>query len=155
VTRRERMAIRRLHRLLNAFHVRAAPAPTVPKTTSVTSFERPGVGTKVTGGVLGASDSQPSPADRIRGANAPRAGGEDGGLPFVPPAPPSSALYWLLVALLGMMICALVFLGLSSQRPRPVPLRGLAAALAPQLKAVGLMMAFVSGLLIYLLILLA
>jgi hypothetical protein len=53
------------------------------------------------------------------------------------------------------MICALLLLGLSSQRPRPVPLRGIAAALAPQLKALGLMMAFVGGLLIYLLILLA
>jgi len=46
-------------------------------------------------------------------------------------------------------------LRLSSQRPLPVPLRGIAAALSPQLKALGLMMAFASGLLIYLLILLA
>jgi hypothetical protein len=148
------MAIRRLHRLLNALHVRATPAP-VPKTTSVASFERPGVGMTVTGGVLGASDSQPRAADQARSANAPRAGGEDGGLPFVPPAPASSALYWLLVALFGTMICALLLLGLSSQRPLPVPLRGIAAALAPQLKALGLMMAFACGLLIYLLILLA
>ena len=109
----------------------------------------------VTGGVLGASDSQPRAADQARSANAPRAGGEDGGLPFVPPAPASSALYWLLVALFGTMICALLLLGLSSQRPLPVPLRGIAAALAPQLKALGLMMAFACGLLIYLLILLA
>jgi hypothetical protein len=119
------------------------------------SFERPGVGTTVTGGVLGASGSQPRAADQIHNANAPRAGGEDGGLPFVPPAPPSSAFYWLLVALFGMLMCALLLLGLSSQRPLPVPLRGIAAALAPQLKALGLMMAFVGGLLIYLMILLA
>jgi hypothetical protein len=121
----------------------------------VASFERPGVDTTVTAGVLGASGSQPHAADQSQSANAARAGGEDGGLPFVPPAPRSSAFYWLLVALFGTLMCALLLLGLSSQRPLPAPLRGIAAALAPQLKALGLMMAFVGGLLIFLMILLA
>jgi hypothetical protein len=154
LTRRERLAVRRLHRLLTGLHRTGLPSPARTTPNSAASFDRPGlIGDASRGEVLGATVSHTREAHDA-GPREP-GGSENGRLPFSPPAPPSGALYWLALALLGTVICALALLALSSQRALPIPMRGALAARAPQLRALGLMMAFVGGLGVYLLVLLA
>jgi hypothetical protein len=154
LTRRERLAVRRLHRLLTGLHRTGLPSPARTTPSSAAWFDRPGlIGDPSRGAVLGATVSQTREAHNAGPGEA--GGSENGRLPFSPPAPPSGAFYWLALVLLGTVICALVLLALSSQRALPIPTRGALAARAPQLRALGLMMAFVGGLGLYLIVLLA